>query len=112
MALIIISVIVILISALFLIIGGKIRDKFEFDKSKDEVVVEVNDSVKLLRKNNATEYTDGILYLTNKRFVFFKFKYNWLGIIPFIGGAFVSIFIDKDIYFELPLHQIKHFVQM
>lgn len=50
MALIIISVIVILITALFLIIGGKIRDKFEFDKSKDEVVVEVNDSVKLLRK--------------------------------------------------------------
>jgi hypothetical protein len=109
MALIIISVIVILITALFLIIGGKIRDKFEFDKSKDEVVVEVNDSVKLLRKNNATEYTDGILYLTNKRFVFFKFKYNWLGIIPFIGGAFISIFIDKHIYFELPLHQIKHF---
>lgn len=108
MALIVISVVVILITVLFLIVGGKMRDNFEFDKSSDEHVVEVNDSVKLIRKNTKTELTDGIMYLTNKRIVFFKFKYNWLGIIPFIGEAFISIFIDKHIYFEMPLSHIKH----
>lgn len=106
MALLIISAIILIPTFLFLFIGGKMRDKFVFEKVQNEEIVDVNDAVKLLRRNEKTEYTSGALYLTNRRLVFFKYRFNWLGIIPFIGEAFISIFIDKNVLVEIPLHQI------
>jgi hypothetical protein len=106
MAFLIISAIILIPTFLFLFIGGKVRDKFVFEKLANEEIVDVNDEVKFLRRNEKTEYTSGVLYLTNRRFVFFKYRFNWIGIIPFIGEAFMSIFIDKNVAVEIPLHQI------
>jgi len=109
MVLIFLAAVIILPTILFLFIGGKVRDKFIFEKAINEEIIEVNDATKFLRRNNETQYTEGVLYLTNKRFVFFKYRFGWLGIIPFIGEAFISIFIDKNAVVELPLHQIKNY---
>ena len=106
MAFLIITAMVLIPTFLFLFIGGKMRDKFVFEKVGNEGIVDVNDAVKFLRRNEKTEYTSGVLYLTNRRLIFFKYRFNWIGIIPFIGEAFISIFIDKNILVEIPLHQI------
>lgn len=109
MAIIIISVVVLLPVIILLLIGNKVRNKFTFDKEPNEEVIEVNDAVKFIKKNNQTIYTDGIMYLTNSRLLFFKHKFDWLNVIPIIGEAISSIFIDKNIALQLPLHQLKHF---
>ncbi|MBP6660150.1 MAG: hypothetical protein KA174_05675 [Chitinophagales bacterium] len=106
MAFLIITALILIPTFLFLFIGGKVRDKFVFEKVGNEEIVDVNDAVKLLRRNEKKEYTSGVLYLTNRRLAFFKYRFNWLGIIPFIGEAFISIFIDKNDPIEIPLHQI------
>ena len=98
MAFLIITALILTPTFLFLFIGGKVRDKFVFEKVGNEEIVDVNDAVKLLRRNEKKEYTSGVLYLTNRRLAFFKYRFNWLGIIPFIGEAFISIFIYKIIY--------------
>lgn len=71
MAIIIISVVVLLPVIILLLIGNKVRNKFTFDKEPNEEVIEVNDAVKFIKKNNQTIYTDGIMYLTNRRLLFF-----------------------------------------
>ncbi len=109
MALLIISACILIPTFLFLFIGGKVRDKFIFEKTANEEIVDVNDAVKFTRRNEKSEYTSGVLYLTNRRLVFFKYRFNWIGIIPFIGEAFISIFIDKNAVVEIPLHQIADY---
>ncbi len=109
MALLIISACILIPTFLFLFIGNKVRDKFIFEKTTNEEIVDVNDAVKFTRRNEKSEYTSGVLYLTNRRLVFFKYRFNWIGIIPFIGEAFISIFIDKNAVVEIPLHQIADY---
>lgn len=108
MILIVIFIIVVLLSFLFVFIGNKARKNFTFERALDEEVMEENDTVKFIRKNNQTMSEDGILYLTNKRLVFFKYRFGWLSVIPFIGEAFISIFIEKNSYIEIPINQIVH----
>ncbi len=109
MGFLIITAMVLIPTFLFLFIGNKVRDKFAFEKIANEEIIDVNDAVKFLRRNEKTEYTSGVLYLTNRRLAFFKYRFNWLGIIPFIGEAFISIFIDKNMLVEIPLHQIADY---
>ncbi|HUM52013.1 MAG TPA: hypothetical protein PK431_09365 [Chitinophagales bacterium] len=109
MAFLIITAMVLIPTFLFLFIGSKMRDKFVFEKVGNEGIVDVNDAVKFLRRNEKTAYDSGVLYLTNRRLIFFKYRFNWLGIIPFIGEAFISIFIDKNILVEIPLYQIANY---
>lgn len=109
MALIIISIAVLLPVILLLLMGNKIRSQFTFDKEPNEDVLEMNDAVKFVKKNDQTLYIGGIMYLTNRRLLFFKHKHDWLNLIPIIGEAISSIFIDKNVVFQLPLHQLKHF---
>lgn len=99
----------ILTTILFLKMGSKIRDNFVFEKTIGEEIIDLNDAVKFLGKGDKREQLDGILYLTNKRLIFFKYKNYWLSFIPFVGESTISMFIDKSSYWELPLHQIKHF---
>ena len=87
MTFLIITALILIPTFLFLFIGGKVRDKFVFEKVGNEEIVDVNDAVKLLRRNEKKEYTSGVLYLTNRRLAFFKYRFNWLGIIQFIGEA-------------------------
>ena len=109
MAFIIISAIILIPTFLFLFIVSKVRDKFVFEKIENEGIFYVNNTLKFLRRNEKTAYDSGVLYLTNRRLIFFKYRFNWLGIIPFIGEAFISIFIDKNILVEIPLHQIRNY---
>lgn len=106
MILIIIAIFIFLLSFVLIFVGNKVRKDFSFEKVPNETVIDINDEVKFLRKNDTKSYESGILYLTNKRLVFFRFRFGWLSVIPFIGDAFISIFIDKDIFVEIPIHQI------
>ena len=51
--------------------------------------------------------TTGILYVTNQRLVFLKYKYKGLGFIPFIGTLLESFFIDATPVFEIPLARVR-----
>ena len=51
MAFLIITALILIPTFLFLFIGGKVRDKFVFEKVGNEEIVDVNDEVKLLRRN-------------------------------------------------------------
>lgn len=51
--------------------------------------------------------TTGILYITNQRLVFLKYKYKGLGFIPFIGSLVEAFFIDAVPVFEIPLSQVR-----
>ncbi|QQR99227.1 MAG: hypothetical protein IPK18_06920 [Sphingobacteriales bacterium] len=106
MIVIVLFVIVVILSFVFVSLGNKARKNFTFDKTPNENIIEVNEEVKFLRKNDTKSYNSGILYLTNKRLVFFKYRFAWLGVIPFIGDAFISIFIDKNVFVEIPIQQI------
>ncbi len=109
MPIIIITAVVIILTFVFIIIGNKVRDKFIFEKMTNENIIDVNDAVKFLRKNTKNEFESGVLYLTNKRLIFFKYRFNGLSIIPFLGDAFISIFIDKNALVEIPLHQLLYY---
>lgn len=109
MAIIIISVIVIIITCLLFYIGGKVRDNIVIDKANNEKVIDVNDAVKFLGKNKEKKYLNGILFLTNRRLLFYKQRFDWLNIIPFLGEALSTIFINKNIELEIPVHQIMYY---
>ncbi|MBK6274759.1 MAG: hypothetical protein IPF58_08695 [Saprospirales bacterium] len=51
MAFLIITALILIPTFLFLFIGGKVRDKFVFEKVGNEEIVDVNDAVKFLRRN-------------------------------------------------------------
>lgn len=51
MTFLIITALILIPTFLFLFIGGKVRDKFVFEKVGNEEIVDVNDAVKFLRRN-------------------------------------------------------------
>lgn len=107
MILIILFVILPLISILIAVFSDKIRDKFFFDKDFNEEILEVEVDVEFLQKNETKEYKKGLIYLTNKRIIFFKYKYGWLEIIPILGGSLVAVFIDKNTFWQLPIADLS-----
>lgn len=105
---IVIAIIIVVIILLYNI-SGKVRDNFKIEMQNNETLIAVNDEVAFLGKNKNKTHINGIMYLTNRRILFFKHKYDWLNIIPFIGEAVVALFIDKNISVEIPVHQIKFY---
>jgi hypothetical protein len=110
MGIIILVGIIILIIILLFYIGGKVRDNIAIDKANNETIINVNDAVAYLGKNKEYKHLDGILFLTNRRLLFYKQRFGWLNIVPFLGEALSSVFIDKNLELEIPVHQITHYL--
>lgn len=106
MFLIILFIALPLISIILAIFSDKIRDKFVFEKQHNEEIIEIDVDVELIQNNNESDLKKGILYLTNQRLIFFKYKYGWLDIIPILGTSIAAIFIDKNNYWQLPLVEL------
>ncbi|MBL0357269.1 MAG: hypothetical protein IPP72_10460 [Chitinophagaceae bacterium] len=104
-------VLTILIFLLFIIafvfakIADKKRDKFQFDMLPNEKILQVENDITFFGSNKECRKT-GLLYLTNKRLVFFRYKFGFLQFIPLIGSTLVAVFLDKQICWELPVNQI------
>ncbi|MBX7225262.1 MAG: hypothetical protein K1X55_04480 [Chitinophagales bacterium] len=106
MYIIILFIVLPLVSILLAIFSDKIRDKFVFEKQPNEEIMEVEVDVELIQNNNERNYKKGILYLTNQRLIFFKYKFGWLELIPILGSSLAAIFIDKNNYWQLPLFEL------
>ena len=89
----------------FAVLSDKKRDKFQFDMLPNEKTLQVENDVTFFGSNKECRKT-GLLYLTNKRLVFFRYKYGVLQFIPVVGNTLASVFLDKKIFWELPVNQI------
>ncbi|MFN8282115.1 MAG: hypothetical protein U0U67_02820 [Chitinophagales bacterium] len=107
MALILLFIILPILAIVIAVFSDKIRDKFIFEKQSNEEIIEVEVDVVVLQQNDKNDFTKGLIYLTNQRIIFFKYKYNWLDLIPIIGSSLMALFIDKNSYWQLPLAQLN-----
>ena len=71
----------------------------------NEKILQVENDVTFFGINRRLGKT-GILYLTSKRLVFFRYQFGFLQFIPLIGSTLVAVFLDKQICWELPVNQI------
>lgn len=85
--------------------ADKKKDKFFFGMRPDEFISSNVDSV-LYYTNDKLIATTGILYITNQRLIFYKYKYKFLGFIPFFGSVLEALFIDKNKVFEIPVDNV------
>jgi hypothetical protein len=85
--------------------ADKRKAKFFFGLRHDETIDSSVNSVAYYVKGKRLADT-GILYLTNHRLIFFKYRYKILGFIPFIGTYLECCFINKDLAFELPIKDV------
>lgn len=89
----------------FAVLSDKKRDKFQFDMLPNEKTLQAENDVTFFGSNKECRKT-GLLYLTNKRLVFFRYKYGVLQFIPVVGSTLVSVFLDKKVCWEFPVNQI------
>ena len=94
-----------IIAFVFAKIADKNRDKFQFDMLPNEKTLQVEIDVTFFGSHRRFGKT-GILYLTNKRLVFFRYQFGFLQFIPLIGSTLVAVFLDKQICWEFPVNQI------
>ena len=105
MILILLFVVIPAITIVFAMQAEKKKAKFFFGMQPDEIIYDTADNVNYTVENKVLN-TTGLLYLTGKRFIFFKYKYGFLGFIPFFGKVLEPIFIDEQLVFEIPLSNI------
>jgi hypothetical protein len=105
MVLTIIILLLFVIVFVFAKIADKKRDEFQFDMLPNEKILQVENDVTFFGRNKELR-KPGLLYLTNKRLVFFRHKYGFLQLIPVIGNTLAAVFMDKKIFWEFPVNQI------
>ncbi|MGF2413583.1 PH domain-containing protein [Ferruginibacter sp.] len=105
MVLTIIILLVFFIAFVFAKIADKKREKIQFDILPNEKILQVENDVTFFGRNKELR-KPGLLYLTNKRLVFFRYKFGFLQLIPVIGNTLTAVFLDKQIFWEFPVNQI------
>jgi hypothetical protein len=87
------------------VIADKRKAKFFAGMHPQETISASADKVTFYEPGKVIA-TTGILYITNQRLVFLRYKYKSLGFIPFIGSLIEAFFIDALPVFEIPLGQV------
>ena len=105
MILILLFIIIPAITLILAVIADKKKAKFFFGMRPDESISASVDSA-LYYTEDKQIATTGILYITNHRLIFFRYKYKFLGFIPFFGSVLEALFIDKNIVFEIPVTHV------
>jgi hypothetical protein len=105
MVLTIIILLLFVIVFVFAKIADKKRDEFQFDMLPNEKILQVENDVTFFGRNKELR-KPGLLYLTNRRLIFFRYKYGFLQLIPVIGNTLTAVFLDKQICWEFPVNQI------
>jgi hypothetical protein len=105
MILVLLFVAIPVITFIIAVMADKRKAKFFFGLRHDETIDTSVDSVAYYVKGKRLADT-GILYLTNNRLIFFKYRYKALGFIPFIGAYLECCFINRNLAFELSLKDV------
>ncbi len=108
MVLILLFIVLPAIAIILAVIADKRKAKFFFGMRPDEFIQESADGVIYYQEGKVLA-TTGIMYVTNKRLVFFKYRYKGLGFIPFVGEMLEAIFIDKNVVFEIQIQGLKSY---
>lgn len=105
MILILFFIIIPIITIIIAVMADKKKARFFFGMRPDESILASVDSA-LYYTEDKLVATTGILYITNLRLVFFRYKYKFLGFIPFLGSVIEALFIDKNVVFEIPVNNV------
>ena len=109
MIFIILFIILPLIAIGIAVFADKKLDKFQIELKANEIVhmKEIDVDIEDILSKSAAK---GVLYLTNKKLVLYRYKYEWLEFIPFIGNSIVALSMDTNPKFEILLTDIKNYI--
>lgn len=108
MILIILFIIVPLIAFAIAIYADKKLEKFHIDLQPNEIIhmKEIDVDLEDLTFKKSAK---GVLYLTNKKIVLYRYKFEWLELIPLLGNSIVSLSMDENPFIQIPLEEIKNY---